>query len=137
MSRGRGVAGGLCVALVALMAAGAAAGAVRIKQIDLAKKQGLAWLQENYAIRGAPPAAGFWSLFYFYYLYSLERVGVLYGIRKLGGHDWYLEGARVLLNAQKPDGSWDASHFKHPTWDTCFAILFLKRATKRLVVTGK
>jgi hypothetical protein len=104
------------------------------KQIDLAKKQGLAWLQENYAIRGAPPAAGFWSLFYFYYLYSLERVGVLYGIRKLGGHDWYLEGAVLLCREQREDGSW-TSYDEIPVLDTSFALLFLKRATLR-VATG-
>lgn len=104
------------------------------KQIDLAKKQGLAWLQENYAIRGAPPTAGFWSLFYFYYLYSLERVGVLYGIKKLGGHDWYLEGAVLLCRSQRDDGSW-ISYDEIPVLDTSFALLFLKRATVR-VATG-
>jgi len=48
--------------------------------LDLAKKQGLAWLQENFSARACPPQAGMWSMFYAYYLYSLERVGVLYGI---------------------------------------------------------
>ncbi len=104
------------------------------KQIDVAKKQGLAWLQENYAIRGAPPMAGFWSLFHFYYLYSLERVGVLYGIRKLGGHDWYLEGAVLLCRSQREDGGW-VSYDEIPVIDTSFALLFLKRATVR-VSTG-
>ena len=40
----------------------------------------------------------------------------------------------MLLAAQKADGSWDASHYGQPTWDTCFAILFLKQATRRLDV---
>jgi hypothetical protein len=63
---------------------------------------------------------------------------MLYDTALIGNHDWYLDGARELLAAQAANGSWDASHFKHPTWDTCFAILFLKRATKRLVAsTGK
>jgi hypothetical protein len=104
------------------------------KQIDTAKKQGLAWLQDNYPIRGAPPMAGFWSMFHFYYLYSLERVGVLYGIRKLGGHDWYLEGAVLLCRTQREDGTW-FSYDEIPVLDTSFALLFLKRATLR-VSTG-
>jgi hypothetical protein len=101
------------------------------RRIDEAKKQGLAWLQENYSIRGAPPSAGFWSVFYFYYLYSLERVGVLYGIRTIGGHDWYLEGAVLLCRLQREDGSW-LSYDEIPVVDTAFALLFLKKATVRV-----
>ena len=103
------------------------------KQIDLAKKRGLAWLQENYSFRGAPPMAGFWSLFHFYYLFSLERVGMLYGIRTLGGHDWYLEGAVLLCRTQREDGTW-ISYDEIPVIDTAFALLFLKRATVRVSV---
>jgi hypothetical protein len=102
---------------------------------------GLAWLDKNWSVTenvGPPETArGNTAGWLYYYLYAIERTGMLYDTALIGNHDWYLDGARVLLNAQKPDGSWDASHFKHPTWDTCFAILFLKRATKRLVVTGK
>jgi hypothetical protein len=102
---------------------------------------GLAWLDKNWSVTenvGPPETArGNTAGWLYYYLYAIERTGMLYDTALIGNHDWYLDGARVLLNAQKPDGSWDASHFKHPTWDTCFAILFLKRATKRLVVTGR
>ncbi len=100
---------------------------------------GLAWLDKNWSMKEniGPPetsrgAANGWL---YYYLYAVERTGMLYDTALIGNHDWYLDGARELLGAQKPDGSWDASHFKHPTWDTCFAILFLKRATKRLVAS--
>jgi len=103
---------------------------------------GLAWLDKNWSVTeniGPPETAkGSNNGWLYYYLYALERTGMLYDTALIGNHDWYLEGARILLNAQKGDGSWDGSHFKHPTWDTCFAILFLKRATKRLVAsTGK
>ena len=74
----------------------------------------------------------------YYYLYALERTGLLYDTTLIGNHDWYLDGYKILLGAQKGDGSWDESHFIKPTWDTCFAILFLKRSTRRLVAsTGK
>ena len=103
---------------------------------------GLAWLDKNWSVTenvGPPETAkGNTNGWLYYFLYALERTGMLYDTALIGNHDWYLDGARVLLAAQKGDGSWDASHFKHPTWDTCFAILFLKRATKRLVAsTGK
>lgn len=101
------------------------------RRIDSAKKQGLAWLQQNYTVRGCPPAAGFWSVFHLYYLYSLERVGVLYGIRRLDGHDWYLEGAILLVRYQREDGSW-VSYDEIPILDSAFALLFLKKATMRV-----
>jgi hypothetical protein len=99
---------------------------------------GLAWLDANWAItenKGpSETAKGATNAWLYYYLYAIERAGMLYDTSVIGAHDWYLEGAKYLLEAQKADGSWDASHFKHPTWDTCFAILFLKRATRRLDV---
>jgi hypothetical protein len=101
-------------------------------RMENAKRTGLAWLQANYSVRGCPPSAGFWSVFYLYYLYSLERVGVLYGIREIGGHDWYLEGAVLLIRDQRPDGGWE-SYDEIPVVDTAFALLFLKKATLKVV----
>ena len=49
---------------------------------------------------------------------------------KLGRFDGYLEGARFLLDSRSNDGSWN----KKPV-DTCFAILFLRRATRPLVAS--
>jgi hypothetical protein len=107
---------------------------------NTAVKNGMAWLAVNWSVTenkgpaevhdGAPNA------YVYYYLYALERLGMLYDTGKIGGHFWYPEGAKVLLEAQKADGSWEASEPKNPTWDTCFAILFLKRATRPLVATG-
>jgi hypothetical protein len=71
---------------------------------------------------------------YLYYsLYALERVGVISGQEKLGRHAWYADGAKSILGRQKADGSWkEASESTEAVWDTCFAILFLKRATRPL-----
>jgi hypothetical protein len=100
---------------------------------------GLAWLDKNWSVKeniGPPETSkGDAHGWLYYYLYAIERTGMLYDTALIGNHDWYLDGARELLAAQKADGSWDASSYKHPTWDTCFAILFLKRATKRLVAS--
>ncbi len=101
------------------------------KRCDTAKKQGLAWIQTFFTVRGCPPAAGLWSIFQMYYLYSLERVGVLYGITKFGEHDWYQEGAMVLVHSQHEDGSWNTA-VDIPPVETAFALLFLKKATVRV-----
>ncbi len=93
-----------------------------------AKREGLAYLQSHFSPRASGPPSGFWSTFLYYYYYGIERVGVLYGIRKIGGHDWYLEGAKVLLDDQETDGRWEGPA-KHRVSDTAFALLFLKKAT--------
>ncbi len=65
-----------------------------------------------------------------YFLWTLERVGVLYGQRKIQDKDWYAWGARLLVERQQKDGHWRDGHYpgSMPTVDTCFALLFLKRA---------
>ena len=72
----------------------------------------------------------------FYTLYAVERYGMLAGQTLLGNHDWYVEGASFLLAAQKESGGWDDGVGRSTsTWDTCFAILFLKKATRALVAS--
>lgn len=61
-----------------------------------------------------------------YFAWSLERVGVLYGLRKIGQIDWHSQGAAALLAVQQADGSWRGSY--GPDIDTSFAILFLTKA---------
>ena len=57
---------------------------------------------------------------------------MLYGTEMIGRHEWYVEGAEMLLAAQNADGSWAAKTQVNPLRDTCFAILFLRRATRPL-----
>jgi hypothetical protein len=64
---------------------------------------------------------------YFYFLFSLERMAVLYDLKKIGKTDWYAWGAEDLINAQSGDGSWPG-YYHQWNADTCFALLFLKRA---------
>ena len=77
-----------------------------------------------------------------YFLWALERIGVLYDLSTLGNKDWYKWGAEILLCHQKPDGSWEEGGYpgESPTLNTALALLFLKRAnltpdlSKRLIV---
>jgi hypothetical protein len=65
-----------------------------------------------------------------YFLWSLERVGVLYAMPQIGGKDWYAWGRQTLLAKQAADGSWNGGGYygNTPILDTCFALLFLKQA---------
>jgi hypothetical protein len=65
-----------------------------------------------------------------YFLWSVERVAMLYDLKTIGGKDWYGYGAQILVQNQNGDGAWLHSHFpgSTPPINTCFALLFLKRS---------
>jgi hypothetical protein len=79
----------------------------------------------NHPGLAAQPAIGMGGWIY-YYFWSVERVAVAYGLSTIGGKDWYAWGAEILVARQALDGSWTAQG--GDTADTCFALLFLKRA---------
>ncbi|MCI0458718.1 MAG: hypothetical protein L0Z62_17305 [Gemmataceae bacterium] len=82
--------------------------------------------------RGKPQPA------YLYYLWSLERVGVLYQLKTLEDRKWYEWGVEILHTYQRPDGSWmHGGLAAMETSDTCFAILFLQRANLAQDLTDK
>jgi hypothetical protein len=62
-----------------------------------------------------------------YFLWSLERVGVIYGADKIGGVDWYDVGSTALVRSQSPDGSWGFGTYGAEV-NTAFAVLFLSKA---------
>jgi hypothetical protein len=64
---------------------------------------------------------------FIYFLFSMERTAVVYNLKKIGDHDWYAWGAQKLVETQQKDGWWSAG-FSRDAADTCFALLFLKRA---------
>jgi hypothetical protein len=76
-----------------------------------------------------------------YFLWSLERMAVVYGLRTVAGKDWYAWGSSILVAAQNDDGSWTDAF--PGMVDTSFALLFLKRAnvvkdlSKRLEFLGQ
>lgn len=74
----------------------------------------------------------------YYHLYSVERVGSVLRMKKIGKQAWYPVGSRWVVDRQRGDGSWvdpgadsDRPQYLH-TADTCFAILFLAKATPPL-----
>lgn len=91
---------------------------------DTVIDKGLDWLGENFAVDQNPkhndPKA--WI---YYYLYGMERVGVLADTEFFGKREWYQEGAKFLLAVQAAGGDWN-----NDSRDTSWAILFLRRATR-------
>jgi len=61
-----------------------------------------------------------------YFLWSLERVAMVYGLETIGKKDWFTKGADFLLCRQEKDGAWKLS-YPGPV-DTSFALLFLSRS---------
>lgn len=76
---------------------------------------------------------GYWDL---YFLWSLERVGVIYGLDKIGGLDWYDIGSTALVRSQANDGSWTLSGYPVEV-NTAFAVLFLCRSNLARDLSGK
>jgi hypothetical protein len=65
-----------------------------------------------------------------YFLWSLERTAVIYGLETVGKHDWYVWGSDALLDSQNANGSWSNQgyHGANDEISTSFALLFLNRA---------
>jgi hypothetical protein len=61
-----------------------------------------------------------------YFLWSLDRLAMAYGLRSIGKTAWYPWAAQLLVGSQHSDGSWRES-YGGPV-DTCFALLVLKRS---------
>ena len=80
----------------------------------------MTWLADRFVVELNPGS----PMSHYYYLYGIERVGSFYKVKKIGTHVWYPAGARHLLDWQRRDGSWHGN-----TVDTCFALLFLNRAS--------
>jgi hypothetical protein len=108
---------------------------IRSKKLDAAAKgkiekgvrDGLAWLDHHFSVEKNPGhPENHWL---YYYLYGMERAAVLAGVRNIGKHDWYREGAEFLLEHQDGDGRWTFEATSGDLAPTCFALLFLTKAT--------
>ncbi len=142
----------LVIAKAGLLGEKKAAAYPYLKEREIAR--GLIWLEDHFAVDGHPgidevrfpgrkaaaPAAPPFSrrTFHFYWLYAVERVGMLLGERYIADHDWYREGAKWLVEHQDRDGSWSnpadlVGAPEPPLAATCFALLFLKKATLPVV----
>lgn len=128
---------------------------------DKCVQKAVEWVSKNFAVDKNPNPqipSGHYH-YHYYYLYGLERAAAMSDVMKFGSHDWYQEGAYYLVKHQQEDGHWSGDKDKatngldkknprikpgpvqqNDYWapiDTCFAILFLRRATEHLLETGR
>ncbi|MFT4512981.1 MAG: hypothetical protein ACI91B_001682, partial [Planctomycetota bacterium] len=114
---------GVSILQICKIGLGTSLGAQR-KKVDRAIDAGVNWLGHHFAV-DKNPGKGDWA---YYYLYGVERVGSLTRVEQMGGHWWYVEGARHLIKKQAKDGSWPGGGQLREV-RTSFALLFLRRAT--------
>jgi hypothetical protein len=128
---------GICSAMICLNSLGS-----KDPKSDVIVTRALAWIRghgdvdNNVGVdMSSTIGASTWQ---YYHLYSLERAGRVLGAADVGGKAWYGPGAKWILSTQKGDGHWEDSYRQDPaptylsTADTCFALLFLTRATRPL-----
>ncbi len=94
---------------------------------DIQIRRGLNWLGRRFSVSSNPGT----KTWLYYYLYGLERVGMLSGLREMGSHDWYREGAAELVRRQQRGGQWSN---EAQTYDTAFALLFLAKGNRPVLI---
>ncbi len=87
---------------------------------------GLEWLARRFVVDANPEHGRDYT---YYWLYAVERAGILTGRASFGRHDWYRAGAAFLVASQQPDGNWGRNFT-----DTCFGLLFLAKGHKPLLI---
>jgi hypothetical protein len=103
-------------------------------QVRESLAMGLEWLINNFRVDVNPksgPGGKRWS---YYYLYGIERMAALGNLRLIGDRDWYSEGAGYLIRNQRDNDSWGTASGEESV-NTCFALIFLARATA--AITGQ
>jgi hypothetical protein len=98
-------------------------------------EQAISWLGRNFSVNRNPgpknPLDPGGKLWFYYYLYGVERVGRMTNRRFIGKHDWYREGSDVLQRVQASLGSgfWKGvgSAEEEGIVSTSFAVLFLSK----------
>lgn len=115
-----------------------------LKLLNKGIRDGCAWIANNFTVTENASSPEW----HYYYLYGLERAGILALVPQFGPNNWYAEGAKYLLAQQRGDGSWPGElgnkdrqvgqqkmHGANldPMINTCFAILFLRKATAPVI----
>ena len=95
---------------------------------DVAMRRGLDYLAQslNKVSRIGQRINGVEARDALYFLWSLERMAVIYDLKRIGNREWYPWAAEMLVETQHADGRWQ-SGMGEPV-GTCFALLILKRS---------
>lgn len=127
---------GLVIARAGLVRAGLGK-ADLMPKIDAAIQSGFGWLAAEFSVRSNPGYIASADDNWYYYLYGLERTCELAGVAHVQDRDWYYEGALQLMPHQGRNGAFATEHARGLALDaTCFAVLFLKKASLPAVTGG-
>ncbi len=141
---------GIASTIIALGQTGEGDAVVRDGRVECCQPQadhsipsrGLEWLARHFTVHTNPiPGNSIQErsntqAYLLYYLYAVERVGRMTGNRFIGEHDWYREGAEMLVKKQDPiAGYWKGIVVEgsEPV-GTSLALLFLSKGRRPLVV---
>lgn len=94
------------------------------------------WMGRNFSVTRNPGQGG-GGMWHLYYLYGLERVGRLTANRMIGDHDWYREGAALLVSRQDPfSHNWQGQGHAEdqPDIATALSLLFLSKGRRPILV---
>ncbi len=80
---------------------------------------GMTWLQQHFQGIENPNGGGAYN---YYYIYGIERVALMTGVRQLNHRDWYQTCATEIVKSLTEDGSVNEGYI-----DTAFALMFLAR----------
>jgi hypothetical protein len=100
-------------------------------------ERALVWMGRNFSVQRNPGQGGAGSQWHCYYLYGLERVGRLSARRFIGDHDWYREGAELLISKQDAfSHHWlGRGHSEdNPHVTTSLALLFLSKGRRPVLM---
>ena len=123
-------------------------GASRAPKEDLRILKGLAALSQDLGVAAGRPEDPLTKRGS-YYLWSVERVAMLYDLPMIGDKDWYKWGTGILIAAQGSRGEWNNVLVNGKNFgggrgistmvvaDTSFALLFLKRSHPLKELTAK
>jgi len=92
---------------------------------------GIDWITRNFSVRTNPEHHSW----HHYWLYGLERTGMISGLRYFGSHDWYREGAAYLVATQR--GGWWETRGQITTETvqaTAFSLLFLAKGNRPVLI---
>ncbi len=93
-------------------------------------RKGLAWLDANFDPAQSPGAD------WFYYMWTIQRVGQATGRRTFNGIDWHRHVTAEVLNRQGDDGLWeDPSGQQGKLLSTGFALSYLANALQPIAVS--
>jgi Domain of unknown function (DUF4159) len=103
------------------------------ESVSISLQRGIDWMSSHFDVTQNINSGQTW---HFYYLYGLERVGRLSGRRFFGNHDWYRDGAALLVRSQDPlQGFWRGQGTESdPFVTTSFSLLFLAKGRSPVLV---